>query len=91
MNYNFKKKGNIFTGVVVWIFATFFYFMIGLPIINSVVDSMINEGVISDPLFVFTAQIAPFIPIIGLLYMAWLSTQSADEEGGGLSSLLGGR
>ena len=87
MNYNFNKKGNIVPDVVLWIFATFFYFLIGLPLINNIVDSLISDGIITDPIYILSANIAPVIPMVALLYMAWKST--TDEETGGVG-LFGG-
>lgn len=89
MYTSINKKGNIVTQTIFWIFCTFFYFAIGLPIFNEIVDSIIEQGVILNPIYIFMANVAPFIPVIALLYMAWLSTQSSNEDESGISSLFG--
>lgn len=85
MNYN--KKGNIAMDTIFWVICTLAYFLIGFPIFNSIIDTMIEDGVVEGTIYLFIANVGPLIPIVGLLVMAWRSTQT-EEDTSGLSSLI---
>lgn len=72
---------------VLWVLLTFGYFLIGYPIFSDIIASLIEEGVIVDSLFIFAANVAPFLPMVALIVMAWKSTQTEESSLGGL---LGG-
>lgn len=62
-----NKKGNVAQSVILWIFFTFFYFMIGYDIVKLIVDDLNTfTGAMG-----FLASIIPFIPVIGLMWWGY--------------------
>ena len=72
-----NKKGNVANSVIIWIFAVFFYFTIGIKILNPIVDALnTGEGLIS-----FMSGIIPFIPVFGLMWWGYtIITPPTSEE-----------
>lgn len=73
---------------VLWILLTLGYFLIGYPIFSAIIEQLIEEEIIVDSLFIFAANIAPFLPMVALIVMAWKSTQTEESS---LNNLLGGK
>lgn len=87
MNMNMKnnKKGQVVVGVIAWLFATFFYFMAGYPIFRGIMDSIIGSGDFTG-ISLFFATVAPFVPIMGLVWWGYkIMNPEPSFDGGGLS------
>lgn len=80
----YSKKANVVTDVAFFIFLSFLYFMIGLPVMASILDGLI-ESIGLTGFLLFCAQIAPFIPLAAIVWLGYKKTQPEQQ-----SSLFGG-
>jgi len=78
-----NNKGQVVVGVIVWFGATFFYFVIGYPIFRGIMDSIIENGSF-EGVSLFFATIAPFIPVLGLVWWGYqiMNPEPRFNEGG---------
>ena len=77
-----NKKGQVIKSVVMWMFATFFYFVIGYTLVKAIVDGVFLS---TNPtgLMYFFAAIVPIIPIFGLMWWGYsILTPEQSQEGG---------
>lgn len=77
-----NKKGQVIKAVVMWMFATFFYFVIGYRLVKTIVDGVFLS---TNPtgLMYFFAVIVPIVPIFGLMWWGYsiLTPEQPQTEG----------
>lgn len=67
-----NKKGEIkvVNAVFMWIFSTFFYFIVGYDIVKLIVNAVfLSQG--QTGLMYFFGAIVPIIPILGLMFWGY--------------------
>lgn len=80
-----NKKANIFGSFIVLILVSLMYFVIGLPIIRSILNDAVLPQ-LTDPVIIFLVKLSPFIPIIGILLIGYFnatSNKTSNESSGG--------
>ena len=80
-----NKKGQVIKSVVMWMFATFFYFVIGYTMVKAIVESIFLSQNPTGLMYFFGA-IVPIVPVIGLMYWGYtiLTPEQSQDMGGGL-------
>ena len=76
------KKAGVISSVFMWIFATFFYFVIGYDLVKSIVFEVFLTQNPTGLMFYFGA-VVPFIPVLGLMYWGYtiLNPEPVASEG----------
>lgn len=65
-----KKGQTVVNSVILWIFSTFFYFIIGYDIVKLIINAVfLSQG--QTGLMYFFGSIIPIIPILGLMFWGY--------------------
>jgi len=65
-----NKKGQVIQSVLIWIFAVFFYFIVGYELVKGIVTGVFLSNNPTGLMYTF-GVIIPFIPILGLMYWGY--------------------